>query len=274
MNFKAALLLLVFSSCILYFTTAKSISSQSLRRLSVPVFDNCYSYDGVAVNNKHPTWGMTSDVIPRLSKPVFTDGIKDPPRMSVSTRVISNAFCKQTTCDATNAFNVSSLLYAYGQFVDHDISFQATGLKFTETLNIDVPAGDVWTTALPFTRAVFASAKPVFANEPVNQVNFVTGFMDCSQVYSSDDKRADHLRAKTGGLLKVDLQYGKEFLPKTVVDPETGLFYLGTVNNSVIAGDTRATESLPISIMQTLFLREHNRLARLIASRYSVSGSR
>lgn len=250
---------------------SKAIDSFSLFKLFTPVYENCYSHDGVNVNKKHVTWGRTGESLPRLTKAAYTDGVKDPPRLTLSARVISNAFSKQTTCDESNDFNDSSMIYAYGQFVDHDISNEGAGLKFTETLNIEVPPGDVWTTALPFTRAVFASDKPTYVNEPVNQVNFVTGYMDCSQIYGSDEIRADALREKVGGFLKADVQYGKEFLPKSFVDPKSGLFFIGTVNNSVIAGDNRATEALPISIMQTLMLREHNRLAKLVASRFGVS---
>ncbi|KAG2393204.1 hypothetical protein C9374_009781 [Naegleria lovaniensis] len=251
------------------------ITLRSLRKLSRPIYSNCYgsNYDGVGVNEKHPTWGMTSEPLVRVSKAAYLDGVKEPPRLATSARVISNAFNKQGQCDESNDHDLSAMFYAFGQFVDHDISFEGTGLKFTETLNIEVPPGDVWTTPLPFTRAVFASNKPTFTNEPVGPVNFVTGYMDCSQVYGSDLQRARELREFNGGLLRHQLAHGQEFLPKTRVDPTTGLFYLGAGNNTVIAGDTRATEALPISIMQTLWLREHNRVARLVAQRFGVAHS-
>ncbi|KAL9649500.1 hypothetical protein ABK040_000739 [Willaertia magna] len=252
---------------------AKLISVNSLRQLHKPVSQACYSYDGINVNKKHPTWGSTGEAFPRLSKPVYVDGVKSPPRTGISARVISNAFCKQTVCDSTNAFNVSAMLYAWGQFVDHDTNNQATGLKFTENFPIEVPPGDVFTQPLPFTRSVFSSAKPTYIDEPVNQVNFVTGYMDCSQMYGSDETRALAIREMKAGLLKVDLVHGKEFVPKSFLG-ETGLFFLGAGNNTIIAGDVRATESLPISIMQTLFLREHNRLARALATRFNIKQSK
>nr|CAG4715370.1 unnamed protein product [Naegleria fowleri] len=269
------LLLFALTTATTTFVLSSPITLRSLRKLSRPITANCYgnNYDGVGVNEKHPTWGMTSEPLIRLSKAAYLDGVKDPPRLATSARALSNAFNKQGQCDTSNDHDLSAMFYAFGQFVDHDISFEGTGLKFTETLNIDVPPGDVWNVPLPFTRAVFSSNKPTFINEPVGPVNFVTGFLDCSQIYGNDLQRARELREFRGGLLRSQVAFGKEFLPKTRVDPVTGLFYLGAGNNTVIAGDTRATEALPTSIMQTLWLREHNRMACLVAERFGVAHS-
>lgn len=120
------LLLFALTTATTTFVLSSPITLRSLRKLSRPITANCYgnNYDGVGVNEKHPTWGMTSEPLIRLSKAAYLDGVKDPPRLATSARALSNAFNKQGQCDTSNDHDLSAMFYAFGQFVDHDISFE------------------------------------------------------------------------------------------------------------------------------------------------------
>lgn len=254
---------------IAHLTQGKEIRLKDLKRLSHPIKKACYSHDGIGVNPKHPTFGATGQSFPRLTPAAYTDGVRVPPRQKYSARELSNVFCKQEKCDTSNKYGVNAMFYAFAQFIDHDIDSMGTG-RNSETFPIPVPPGDRFKTpTIPFTRGTFSSEKVIFIGDPVNQVNVITGYIDCSQIYGSDPTKAKALRTLQGGLLKVNNVFGEEFLPNSFVHTN-GKFFSGGGNNSIIAGDDRVTEALPISIMQTIFLREHNRLARLIRKRFGI----
>ncbi len=73
-------------------------------------------------------------------------------------RAISNAVSVQTTTDS-NARTMSSYVYGWGQFLDHDIGLTTTG---NEAFNIPVPTGD--TSFDPFNTGV--------ATIPLSRSNF------------------------------------------------------------------------------------------------------
>ncbi|KAI1288320.1 Peroxidasin [Halotydeus destructor] len=99
------------------------------------------------------------------------------------------------------------------------------------------------------------------------QVNRITSFIDASMVYGSDEVMARELRMKgrDTGLLATHVQDGRHYMPlddlrrpfldcqQSPGDSETPCF---------LAGDTRANEQLGLTAMHTLFVREHNRIAK------------
>ncbi len=87
-------------------------------------------------------------------------------------------------------------------------------------------------------------------DNPRQQTSQINAFLDGSQVYSSDLETADGLRTFQGGRLTIT---DEGLLPLD----ETG---------QVIAGDIRASENISLTALQTLFVREHNRLADKISA--------
>ena len=81
----------------------------------------------------------------------------------------------------------------------------------------------------------------------------LTAFIDASNVYGSDDTTAKALRTLSGGKLKTS---EGDFLPFNGAGP----FYL--------AGDVRVNEQIFLTAVHTLFVREHNRLADEVATKY------
>ena len=75
----------------------------------------------------------------------------------------------------------------WGQFLDHDISLTEVG---TEEMPIPIPECDEFmdrncngTYSIPFNRSHFVQES---TDNPREQINFVTSWIDGSQVYGSD----------------------------------------------------------------------------------------
>ena len=151
--------------------------------------------------------------------------------------------------------------------MDHDITFSDEFIE--EPANIEIPTGDpvfdpryTGMAVMFFNRAINDPATGTSEENPRQQLNKVTGWIDASTVYGSDAERADALRTNDGsGKLEISagnlLPYNEQELPNfRFRGPD---FFL--------AGDERANENIGLTSLHTLFLREHNRLAEEIAAR-------
>ncbi|KAL7987076.1 hypothetical protein Chor_005995 [Crotalus horridus] len=119
---------------------------------------------------------------------------------------------------------------------------------------------------IPFTRAAPACNGGYAIR---NQINALTAFIDTSMVYASEDKWAMQLRNFTNnlGLLAVNNKFndrGLAYLPFGV--PEGFQENCNITNKTLnipcfLAGDNRVNDMPGLIVLQTLFMREHNRLA-------------
>ena len=230
---------------------------ESLEQRCLASVSTIPSIDGSGNNIANPTWGSVGVDFLRIAQAAYTDGVSSPAGADrPSAREVSNALAAQGTDTEANDRDLSDYIYAWGQFLDHDIDLTNTGSGATkETFSIAVPKGDPYfdpsstgTQVITLTRSVYnANTGTTDARQ---QFNSITAFIDGSQVYGSDDATASSLRTFTGGLLKTS---DGNLLP---IDAATGFFQ---------AGDIRANENVELTSMQTLFMREHNRVATLIA---------
>ncbi|GAB4277455.1 MAG: hypothetical protein Kow0092_33250 [Deferrisomatales bacterium] len=235
------------------------------------------TYDGSG-NNLTPgrgSWGAAGQPLIRKSGPPgYADGVDDPARPGApGPREISNAVMDHAGA-APNARELSAWVWAWGQFVDHDVALTPTQGPGGETLPIPIPSGDpVYPPgdAIPFTRSAYDPATGTDPANPRQQVNVISAWIDGSMVYGSDPARADWLRTKSGGRLKVTQhpQYG-DLLPTQGTDPAAPHMALDGVlgPSTFVAGDERANEQVALTALHTLFVREHNRLADWIDTHY------
>ena len=98
-------------------------------------------------------------------------------------------------------------------------------------------------------------------DNPRQQTNEISSWIDASNVYGSDAERTLQLRTNDGtGRLKTS---AGNLLPfNTNGLPNAG----GSGDTLFLAGDVRANEQVGLIAMHTLFVREHNRLAERIAA--------
>jgi peroxidase len=120
------------------------------------------SYNGAGANPDHPTWGMAGTDLLRLAPAAYGDGYGTPAGADrPSARLISNTLDAQTTEDP-NDRSMSDWVYAWGQFIDHDLDLTDQG---HERMDISIPAGDPYfdpsntgTQIIPFTRSYYDEA--------------------------------------------------------------------------------------------------------------------
>ncbi len=95
--------------------------------------------DGFGNNVMHPTWGSAGADLLRFSPAAYADGISSPSGADrPGARLISNTVSILTT-PFSNDRMLSSWVYGWGQFIDHDLGLTTTG---DEAFNINVPQGD------------------------------------------------------------------------------------------------------------------------------------
>jgi peroxidase len=177
----------------------------------------------------NPTPGSAElSIAPANFAPGTTDGLIDGPNPRTISNIVSGG-PQATVDDPTN----SAWLYAFGQFVDHDLDLEAVG---NTAIAIPVPAGD----------PDFADGSSIELNRAVTSptigtaINTVAGDLDLSQIYGSDAATAASLRNADGTLQTS----AGDALP--------------IVDGSFVSGDTRVTENPELTAISTMFVREHN----------------
>lgn len=216
--------------------------------------------DGAGNNPFRDDVGAAGTALLRLTEPAYGDGIatlagQDRP----SARAITNAVCAQEEV-RPNPRRISDFLWQWGQFLDHDIDL-TDGTDPPEPAPISVPEGDPFFDPTGTGEATIDLNRSVYDPEtgeedPRQQLNEITAWIDASNVYGSDIERAEALRANDGtGRLRTSarnlLPFNEDGLPNAG-GPSAELF---------LAGDVRANEQVGLTAMHTLFVREHNRLA-------------
>ncbi len=230
------------------------------------------SIDGTGNNLSHPDWGSAGVDLVRIAPAAYADGISAPSGADrPGARAISNALSQSPADGIVNDRDFSAMVYAWGQFLDHDLGLTATASP-RERFSIPVPTGDpsfdpagTGAMTISMSRSAYDPLTGAGVGSPRQQTNSITAFIDGSQVYGSDATRAAALREFAGGRLKTS---AGNLLPQNTaglanandahVVPDDQLF---------LAGDVRANENPELCALQTLFVREHNRLAAAAAVR-------
>lgn len=228
--------------------------------------------DGRDNNMRLPAMNEAHTALHRYVEPDYADGYAAMAGADrLSARAISNLVNRQTR-SRPNPLGLTDYLWQWGQFLDHDIDL-TDGADPAEAANIVVPTGDRWfdpartgAVEITFNRSLYQDLGSPPRRE---QINEITGWIDASNVYGSSDDRALALRTLDGtGQLKTSsgnlLPFNLDGL-SNAGGPSAALF---------VAGDVRANEQVGLAAMHTLFVREHNRLARrLVAESPQLDGN-
>lgn len=214
--------------------------------------------DGVGNNVDNPELGSTGEQLIRITTVEYGDGISTPGGEDrPSAREVSNAISAQDESILNDRY-LTDLVYVWGQFVDHDIDL-TTSADPAEPLEIAVPAGDPYFDPTGSGDAVIGTNRSVYdettgdsIDNPRQQINQITAFLDGSVVYGSDQATSDALRTFAGGRMRTS---DGDLLP-----------FADETETSFLAGDIRANENVALIGMQTLWVREHNRIADQIAA--------
>ena len=194
------------------------------------------SIDGSGNNLQHTNYNTTSTDFIRTTPAHFADGVSTP-IMGANARDISNIVVAGQGA-TPNAEGLSGMMYAWGQFIDHDLDKMLGG---TADISIATSASDIFGgAAMKLSRAAIDPATGAGTGKPGAAINTVTGWLDASMVYGSDATTAASLRLADGHMAT---SAGNN---------------LPIVNGSFLAGDVRVAENPDLTALQVLFVREHN----------------
>lgn len=247
----------------------------------------CFSYwrnpNGYCNNRAKPMEGARDTA--QLS---YIPGEEGNTRTLQSARTVANFITTQKEGeDIFNSERLSDFTTFFGQFLDHNMVHtnedsekeKPITLDRSDRLVTDFPTGE-----LPF-KGSKRAALPSTANSKVTDlkrpVNCLPAAIDLVGVYSAKVMFAELLRTKKDGLLYSQRKKGIEYLPKASkldvmvtlpgVQEPTEQKLKKNRKRFFVAGDPRANENKVLTSFHTLFLREHNRLARIVKSRISES---
>jgi hypothetical protein len=223
------------------------------------------TFDGTGNNLEHPEWGSAGSNFARHAASAYLDGTSIP-RISgqPNPRAVSNALFRQVD-SVPNRRRLSGYVYTFGQFISHDMQQTVSG--GTESIGFRIPDDDEMflpRQLFPLTRSVFDPDTGTSPANPREQVNFTTAFIDGSVVYGSDERTASILRGgpanavaklRTSNDINGD---GQNLLPRDAFGPFPPADF--------VAGDSRVNDTIVLTVMQTLFMREHNRLVDQLAA--------
>ena len=198
------------------------------------------SFDGSGNSVADAQLNASGTEFGRIGPAQFADGISVPVGGN-NPRTISNLVVGAGDADVANPEGVSAFMYAWGQFIDHDLTLTRT--DGVNDISVVVPASDpVFApgTIIPITRAVIDPTTGAGTANPAIPLNTTTAWLDASMVYGFNATVAASLRLPDGHM---KMSAGG---------------YLPIADCMFVAGDPRAAENPALTALQTLFVREHN----------------
>ncbi|KAF7479328.1 lactoperoxidase [Marmota monax] len=249
-------------------------------------------------NRRKPALGAANRALARWLPAEYQDGLSLPYGWTPGrtrngfplplAREVSNQIAGYLNEDGVLDQNRSLLFMQWGQVVDHDLDFapdtEMGSSEYSKTqcdeyciqgdncFPIMFPPNDpkleTQGKCMPFFRAGFICPTPPYQSLAREQINALTSFLDASFVYGSEPSLASNLRNLSSpvGLMAVNEEFsdhGLPYLPFVTKKPSPCELINKTAGvPCFLAGDARASEQILLATSHTLFLREHNRLAR------------
>ncbi|XP_063908765.1 peroxidase-like isoform X2 [Zophobas morio] len=246
------------------------------------------SIDGSCNHKFDSTQGSAFTSYKRLLYPDYLDGIQAP-RRAVSKKALPSARRISASLVKTGGtvFDWTLAMPEWSQFVEHDLSHTATSkmVHSDNTIECCAPSGNHLSPRYihPFCSPIsipyddesysqhdldcmtYVRSVPAFPTDctfgPLEQVNQATHYLDGSQIYGSTMKRSAVLRSFEYGQLRMTEKFKKMYLPLSthptddcqLTDDDTVCF---------ISGDSRVNVVPQLTAIHTLWLREHNRIAK------------
>jgi hypothetical protein len=238
------------------------------------LMEDVRALDGRGNNPNAPMVGAAGTPYQRVAAPAYPDGkgamMDGPPARFVSNRVFNDL--------GQNLFSendASQWVWIWGQFLDHEIGLRDATPG--EDAPIPFDAGD------PLERyrndlgvIDFHRTPAAPGTETREQINQITSFLDASPLYGTSPIRLDWLREgpvdgdPTNNSAKLLLPNG--FLPRPGDRDDQIAAPLMDLNGPLagrpelarLAGDARANENMPLTLIHTVMAREHNRIVDLL----------
>lgn len=241
------------------------------------------TFTGYCNNLRNPSLGQSLTTFARLLPSQYEDGVSRPRITATNGQPLPNPRVVSTLIhpDISNLHTRYSLMtMQYAQFLDHDLTMTPIHKGFHESIpqcrpcdasrtvhpecnpfpipprdhfypEVNVTSGE--RLCFPFMRSL-PGQQTLGSREQINQN---TAFLDGSQIYGENRCICQKLLGFAGRMNStIHPIKGKELLPQSPLHPECKT----ASGQCFIAGDGRASEQPALTVIHTLFLREHNRI--------------
>lgn len=245
------------------------------------------SYDGTCNNLAQPMYGSQQTPFKRYLSPVYDDGLSSYRAKSASGASLPNPRVISTTISTTTAIfdKVNTILHTlFGQFLAHDITgvsatTDSTGIELNcpcgstnpLCMSISMPTNDTMgISCMGFTRSSASFTNLNCQQSYREQFNLYSSYIDGSAIYGNSQSAALALRSNKSGQLLTSsgissTRFGvtnRTYLPLS----SDKCSRTNSQQSCFFAGDHRTNENLGLVSIQTLFNREHNRIATVLAA--------
>jgi len=256
--------------------------------------------DASCNNLENPLWGSANSAFQRTLLPNYSDGVWRP-KVAKSGEALPSARLVSINIvpdvDAPSELDTHNVMQ-WGQFVDHDTAHtplfrlsneESNGIQcckpdgsgpisklvlHPECFPIELPENDPFfmkhgQRCMNFVRSM--PAPQLGCNFGYGeQMNQITSLHDGSNVYGSDEEDEKNLREFKGGLLKTykpDDNSERTLLPQEEGEAKEECEISETAQDlenrkCFRAGDSRANEQPGLTVFHTVWVREHNRVAK------------
>ena len=231
------------------------------------------SLDGSGTNVAHAAWGQAGTPYVRLGPANYADGVAAM-QGGPAPRRISNRVFNDVGQNLFSENKISQWGWVWGQFIDHDIGLrdetpaESAPIPFDSGDPLEQFANDLGQMA--FNRTPAAPGTGTGPSNPRQQINTNSSEIDASQIYGGTAARLAWLKAPNGYDLYLpngDLPHSSDKPGAPVMDLMGPL--MGDPGDAIVAGDVRANENTGLTSIQTLFAREHNRIADALPAKLS-----
>ncbi|KAG1672743.1 Peroxidasin [Nymphon striatum] len=213
--------------------------------------------DGRCNNLRNPSWGTSMSPFIRLITPKYGDGISTLRKSIVNSEElplprIMSTYCHEDVNHVSS--DLSQMFMAFGQVVDHDLTFSAPTLidkkdfkccgvknQHPNCDTIRIPSNDIFhgpssRTCMEFKRSL-AGHNEGCTLGPRNHINAASAIIDTSFVYGTNQKMMAALRTFHRGLLATNLpEEFKDRRLKPLLPPKTKLPDKGCIGRSKTNG--------------------------------------
>jgi len=204
------------------------------------------TYDGSHTDPRDPAMGMAGS---RFGRNVPAS--ESPVHVGPSPREVSRQLFTRDTFKPATTLNV--LAAAWIQFQNHDWFGHGENSP-TDFLDLELAPGDDWGAEIMRVRKTHPDRYASVGDGIPTWTNTVTHWWDLSQLYGSSEERCRSLRTGSGGQLRLE----GGFLPLEGDKQLHGIDLTGFNDNYWLG----------LSMLHTLFAKEHNAIASMLAGYY------
>mmetsp|Transcript_5020 Transcript_5020/g.8338 ORF Transcript_5020/g.8338 Transcript_5020/m.8338 type:complete len:1579 (-) Transcript_5020:342-5078(-) len=235
-------------------------------------------YDGYWNNLAVPGWGRKNEKMQRVAPYAYKDSVLKPNGVNrKSAREISNLiFHGPGGMQSRDMKTILVPFYAL-QLADEVIDAGLPGCP-PELFFVPIPKCDPifdpgceGTKILPYRREAYDPETGHHLNNPREQINQVTTYIDGSSIYGTEKMWADELRSFVGGKLRVqdgDLPPFNTHGYPMINLPVSKTGGIQPVYDKFLVGNRRANENPALFALQVVWLREHNVMAEELAAKH------